>query len=296
MHRTSELLFRVVTLLLASCLSVIAQAEQKGSDQHKILVDSLVVSGTRAVDSAELAEITNSIAGSVFSDDTEELSDRIRNQFQDHGYYTAEVQQLEVKVIDPLVSPKPVRLEAQVNEGMLCRLSSIDFTGNHALTSQELRALFPIKTGDVARRSKLTGGAMSLSTLLGTRGFLDFTFVIGDHLDSASTVKLDIDVQEGPQFRMDKLEISGSPEVAGTLQANWALAPGAIFDRTYVRKFLEENSSLLPSGFTESSGVEVLKNCSDSTVSVHLHLTQDRAAPDPPKHVDCAAEKKKKAE
>jgi outer membrane protein assembly factor BamA len=275
----------------------LAQSASQSQIERKVLIDSLVISGTQAVDSAELAEITGALSGSTFNDDADELGDRIRNQFQEHGYFTAEVKKLDIKVLDPLANPKPVRMEAEVSEGPLCRLSGIDFTGNHALSSEELRALFPIKTGDVARRSKLAGGVMRLRTLLAARGFLDFTFIMGDHLDSASTVKLDIQVQEGPQYRMDKLEITGPPEVAGKLQTKWELDSGSIFDASYVKTFLDSNSSLLPAGFSEASGVALFKDCSAATVSVHIHLTDDpqHAALDRAKQVDCRppAEKKK---
>ncbi len=288
----------VVSVFLSlPCRSGLAQNENQSQGVRKVLIDSVVISGTRAVDSAELAEIANSMSGSTFSDDAEELGDRMRIQFQEHGYYAAEVQKLEIKVIDPLASPKPVRLEAQVGEGPLCRLSGIDFTGNHALSSQELRALFPIKTGDVVRRSRLAGGLMSMRTSLGSRGFLDYTFIVGDHLDSASTVKLDIEVQEGPQYRMDKLEITGGQEVAEKLQTRWELATGAIFDASYVKTFLDNNGSLLPAGFNQSSGVALLKDCSAETVSVHIQLIDapQHAALDRAKQVNCRppAEKKK---
>jgi outer membrane protein assembly factor BamA len=287
----------VVALLFASCRAGVALSANESAGERKVIVESFVISGTQAVDTAELAEITGAMSGSTFNDDTDELGERIRHQFQEHGYFTAEVKKLDIKVLDPLANPKPVRMEAEVSEGPLCRLSGIDFTGNHALSSEELRASFPIKTGDVARRSKLAGGVMRLRTLLAARGFLDFTFVMGDHLDSASTVKLDIEVQEGPQYRMDKLEITGPPEVAGKLQTRWELEPGAIFDAGYVKTFLDNNSSLLPAGFSESSGVALFKDCSAATVSVHIHLTDDpqHVALDRAKQVDCRppAEKKK---
>ena len=86
------------------------------------------------------------------------MQERILDQFQDHGYFQAEVRKLEIKVIDPLASPKPVRLEADVKEGPLCGVSTIDFTGNHLITTEELRAMFPLKTADVFEKSKIAGG------------------------------------------------------------------------------------------------------------------------------------------
>jgi outer membrane protein assembly factor BamA len=286
----------VSALLFCSCQSSLAQSADQASDAGKVVVETFVISGTRAVDSAELADITDSISGSTFSDDPDELSERIRNQFQDRGYFKAEVEKLDIKVIDPLASPKPIRMEAQVSEGGRCRLSNIDFTGNHALSSQELRAGFPIKTGDMFTKSKIARGLEAMRTYAGSRGFLHFTSIPDANFDSASTVSLNIEVREGPQYRMDKLEITGLPEVAETLQARWELEPGAVFDAGYMRTFLEKNSSLLPADFVEQTGVEMFEDCNSSTVSVHLHLTQDpqHSALDRTKHVQCPVSEENK--
>jgi hemolysin activation/secretion protein len=288
----------ISALLFVSCQSSLAQNKNEPLGERKIVVESCVISGTRAVDSAELVEITSSMTGSTFNDDAEELRERIQAQFQDRGYFNVEIQKLDSKIIDPLASPKPVRLEAQVGEGTRCRLSTIEFTGNHTLNSEELRAKFPIKIGDEFARSKIAAGLDAMRGLYGSRGFIESVFIPDAKLDSSSTVKLNIEVQEGPQYRMDKLEISGPPEVAEELQMRWELAPGAIFNAAYVDTFLEMNGSLLPADFTQSSGVELFTDCRDATVSVRLHLTQDpqHAVLDRTKHVDCqsTAEKQKK--
>ena len=58
---------------------------------------------------------------------------------------------------------------------------------------------------------------------------------------------------------------------------------------TYEKTFVEKNRSLLPADFIESSGVRRFKDCSNSTVSVHIHLTPDAQhdALDQAKRVDC---------
>jgi outer membrane protein assembly factor BamA len=298
MHRVFEFVATLAVLLSISFQGGLAQTGNQSLDGRKIVVESFVILGTRTVDSVELADITNSMAGSTFTDDSDEVQERIRAQFQDRGYYQAEIKHLDIKAIDPLASPKTVRMEAEVSEGPRCRLTRIEFTGNHAFSSEELRAKFTMKVGDVFTRSKVAAGMASMRKLYGSRGYLESAFTMGDHLDSSATVKLDIKVNEGSQYRMDKLEISGPAEAAEKLQTRWELAPGAIFDASYVKAFLEENSSLLPSDFIQANGVELFKDCDDATVSVHLHLTQDpqHAALDGTKHVECPPPSEKKKE
>ncbi len=298
MHSVLVFVATLAVLLSISFQGGLGQTDSQSRDGRKIVVESFVILGTRTVDSVELADITNSIAGSTFTDDSEELQARIRAQFQDRGYYQAEIRHLDINAIDPLASPQTVRMEAEVSEGPRCRLTRIEFTDNHAFSSDELRAKFTMKVGDVFARSKVAAGLASMRKLYGSRGYLESAFTMGDHLDSSTTVKLDINVSEGPQYRMDKLEISGPADVAEKLQTRWELALGAIFDASYVKAFLEKNSSLLPADFIQANGVEPFMDCDDATVSVHLHLTQDpqHAALDRTKHVECPPPSEKKKE
>ena len=79
----------IFAALFISCQCSLAKINGRSAEGRKILVETFVISGTRGVDSAEMAEITNSMAGSTFNDDSEELQERIAAQFQDHGYRIA---------------------------------------------------------------------------------------------------------------------------------------------------------------------------------------------------------------
>jgi hypothetical protein len=155
--------------------------------------------------------------------------------------------------------------------------------------------MFPLKAGDVFEKAKIAGGLESMMKSEGKRGLLD-AYAIPNTTFSGSTIKLDIEMHEGLQYRMGKLEVIGPAEAADQLQTRWALEQGTVFDRSYVRKFLEENSSLLPADFVEANGIKILKNCSDSTVSVHIHLVSDpqHDVIDRGKQMDCKDPDEKK--
>ena len=282
----------ILAFLLVTTHRSNAQANP-ASTEKKILVESFVIAGTQNIGSAELAEITNSLAGRVLEDDPEILEQRVRALFQDRGFLKVNIDKLDIKPLDPLAAPKPVRLEAQVTEGPRCRLSTIEFTGNHAFTSEALRAKYPLKKGQLFRRSSIAGSLESMRELYGTKGFLDVTSIPQTSLDSSSSIKLAIDIDEGPQYHMDKFEVFGSPEVAQKLQVRWELLPGAVFDVRYLKTYLEQNRPLLPSSFIPGNGVEMITNCPDSTVSVHLHLKSEslHERQDEGKRVECPSQK-----
>ncbi|MGD0791019.1 MAG: POTRA domain-containing protein [Terriglobales bacterium] len=246
---------------------------QNGPANRKIVVDSLVISGTQSIERGELEEISNSVIGAQFDEDKEGVEDQILSKFQDRGYFQAVVDNLEIKVLDPLASPKPARLEAQVTEGPLCHLGAIEFLNNRAFSSAKLRAKYPIKDGEVFKRSKIAGGSVALRKVYSSRGFLDASFV--PDVLFGSMVNLKIHVSEGPQYRMGSFEVVGPPELAEKLQARWKLHPGTVFNRDYVETFVDKNHSLLGADFTIDNGVALIEDCPAATVFVHLHLKND---------------------
>lgn len=75
--------FAVSALLFVLYSVSVAQVATASFDSPQLLIEGLVITGTQSIDTAELAEITNAIAGSKFDDDKEDLQERILAQFQD---------------------------------------------------------------------------------------------------------------------------------------------------------------------------------------------------------------------
>lgn len=285
----------VVTLVVFS-YSASAQPQSLPS-QAKISVESFSISGTTSIGSAELAEITNVFAGSTFNDDTEEMEERLRVELQNRGFFNAKVKKLDITAIDPLGSPKPVRIVAEIEEGERCHLSGIEFVGNRAISSEQLSAQFPIHVGSEFKRSKIASGIEGLRIAYGHLGFLD-EFAIPKTTFEGSMVKLSFEITEGPQYHMGTFEVVGPSEFSDRLQVGWELHPGSVFDAAYINEFLEQNSSQLPAKFSQHDDVVLLKDCPDATVAVHIHLKEDpqHLATDRDKRIDCKQSEAKKTE
>ena len=198
-----------------------------------------------------------------------------------------EVKSLHFKARDPLGVPKPVALEGDVSEGVQYRLGQVSFVKYHAFPSEELRQQFPFETHDLFERSKVAAGLESLRKLYGTRGYVDFTAIPNTQLGSAGMVNLTIEVEEGPQYHMGKLDIVAEKETAARLRAEWKLAEGAVYDQAYIDQYLTSARDLLPPGFSRAS-VERVLNCPEALV--HIRLIVDPAqdtSNSPPKNVPC---------
>jgi len=120
-----------------------------------ILLTDFTVTGTRAISGTELAEITGNLVGQCFDEDSDEMGERVRAQFQDRGYFAVEVKSVRFKAGDPLGIPKPVTMEVEVAEGLQFKVGEITFAGYRAFSTEKLRQEFPLKVGAVFERGKV---------------------------------------------------------------------------------------------------------------------------------------------
>jgi outer membrane protein assembly factor BamA len=275
-------LFFSAVLLRADCVN-----DHRSNKNAGILITDFTITGTRTIGATELAGITSDFIGSCFDDKTEELEERIRASFQNHGFFAAKVKSLGFKPGDALGVPKPVTVEAEVSDGLQYKLAEIAFVENHAFSSEKLRQQFPLKRGDLFARAKVGSGLMSLRKLYSTEGFLDWSAIPETQFASNGTANLNISIQEGPQYHMGKLEIVADPEVAARLRTEWKLAEGSVYDHSYIDQYIEANRDLLPAGFSRAN-VRTIQNCPDAVVEVRLIIdTAEDTSHAEPKNVPC---------
>jgi hypothetical protein len=264
----------------------ISKTDNRSEKKGGILVEDLIINGPQTLDSNELAGITGTFAGSCFDDDRDELETRIKAEFQNRGFFAVQVDHVTVKPRDPLGSPKPVTIEAEVHEWLRFHLSSLSFVNNRAFTSAELSAGFPIHVRDRFERDKVASGLGRLRELYGTKGYLDMYALPNTTQGSNATVALTVELNEGKQYHMGKFEISGKKETADPLQAQWKLQEGALFDRTYIQKFVAENRALLGENF-DLSRIQMARDCRDNTVAVRIILPGSSDVSSQSPDIDC---------
>jgi len=287
MTRSRPIRILLAFVLCAPFLSAQCAQDHRSNKNAGILVTDFTITGTQAVSATEMARITSDLTGACFDEDLEEMGERIRALFQDRGYFSVEVKHIGLKPGDPLGIPKPATLEADVSEGPIYKLADITFLDNHAFSSERLREAFPLKAGEVFERRKIASGLESLRKLYGNSGYLDFTSVPETDPSSNATMRLKVSVQEGPQYHMGKLEIAAAKESAGRLRMEWKLPEGAVYDHSYLDKYIEANRDLLTPGFTREN-VRTVSDCPHALVDVTLIVDSDAKSPQPPpKDVPC---------
>jgi outer membrane protein insertion porin family len=152
----------------------------------------------------------------------EEDTERVRFAFQDKGYFKAIVEDPKTKIRDtsginwffPIKKKhgKVVDITVPVEEGERYKLKEITFTGNKALTNNAaLRKLFKIKDGDWFSRSVIGKGLEDLRKAYSSYGYINFSPVPNTDVDEEhKTVSLRIDIDEGKQYYVRRIEFVGN--------------------------------------------------------------------------------------
>ena len=174
----------------------------------------------------------------------EEDTERVRNEYQNRGFFKVLVQDPKTEIHDtghpgfhvPLIQKGPgkaVDITMPIEEGDRYKLASITFKNNKAITNTKaLRALFPIKDGDIFSREKVGKGLENLRKAYGEYGYINFTSVPDTKFDDEKKlIFLDIDVDEGKQFYVRRIEFQGNTTTRDkVIRREIALEEGQVYN------------------------------------------------------------------
>jgi len=177
----------------------------------------------------------------------EEDTERVRAQYQNRGYFKVLVEDPKTEIHDtghtgfhiPLFQPglgKSVDITMPIEEGERYRLGTITFKNNKAIPNNAaLRSLFPMKDGDIFSREKIAKGLENLRKAYGEAGYINFTSVPDTKFDDEKkVVNLEIDVDEGKQFYVRRIEFQGNTTTRDkVIRREVALEEGQIYNSRY---------------------------------------------------------------
>ncbi len=151
----------------------------------------------------------------------EEDTERVRQAYRDKGYADAAVEQPKTQIRDQgglnwlTFRPnkgKRIDIQMTIEEGGRYRLGAITFTGNKQITNlKALRATFPIKDGDWFNATEVGKGLDNLKKAYGSLGYINFGAIPKLTTDDQKkTVSMNIDIDEGKQFFVSRIEFQGN--------------------------------------------------------------------------------------
>jgi outer membrane protein assembly factor BamA len=200
----------------ASCLDSAASHGKQPSGPEISIVD-VTFSGSLQMPISEQEEIANSIKqkthGTSIDDVTDEGLDRVRAGWQDRGYFKVQITG-ETRTLTSSPASQRIALSVHVDEGLRYNLSGITFKNHKAIRKVDtLRGLFPIKDGDIFSREKIGMGLENLRKAYGELGYINFTSVPDTRFDDENKlISLDVDFDEGKQFRIGRVNVLGVEE------------------------------------------------------------------------------------
>jgi outer membrane protein insertion porin family len=175
-----------------------------------------------------------------------EDAERIRNAYQEKGYFKVLVQDPQAQIRDTSkfrIFPYPktrkgkaVDLTVAIEEGERFRLNAINFAGNKAPMFKNnaafLRAQFPMKDGDIFNVAHVRKGLENLRKVYGKFGYINFTPVPDTKIDDGKKlITLDIDLDEGRPFSVRRIEFQGNSTTRDkVIRRELALEEGGVYD------------------------------------------------------------------
>jgi outer membrane protein insertion porin family len=217
-----------------------------------------------------------------------EDAERVRYFYQTKGYFKALVGDPKTQIHDTSgvrwyfpFKPSPgkaVDITIPVEEGQRYRLKDITFTGNKAVTNTKaLRSLFKIKDGDVFDTEAIRKGLESLRKAYAALGYINFTPVPNTEADDEKrTISLRIDVDEGKQFYVRRIEFQGNTTTRDkVIRRELALEEGNIYNgNLWELSLLRLNQLQYFQPLKPEQDSEIKQNVQDGTVDITLKVKE----------------------
>jgi outer membrane protein insertion porin family len=135
-----------------------------------------------------------------------------------------------------------VAVTLSVDEGSIYVWDKAVWEGAAGLTAQELDAALGMRQREVANVLKVTNGLARVRRAYGRKGYLGVRIrPESDFDDSARTVAYRFRVEEGEQYRMGELSVTGLDEATlNNLRGRWRLLHRDVYDEGYVDEFVRK--------------------------------------------------------
>jgi outer membrane protein assembly factor BamA len=207
--------------------------------------------------------------------------------YLEHGYLKASSAPAEPKVVKPESSesaegrqpPTFVDITFPITPGAQYKLTGWKWSGNKAISTDELQPLLHTKVGQPANIVQLENDLRTVQELYGSRGYILAAVKADAEFDhAAGTVAYDLVVTEESIYRMGELEFRGiDNSLTARLRAAWKLRTGDVYDATYLKQYLPEARKLLPPSLDWEVSSHVTAIARDQTVDVDLQYTAKAA-------------------
>ena len=112
------------------------------------------------------------------------------------------------------------------------------WSGNAALSSEDLSTAFGLRAGDPAPQAKIDEGLGRVRSAYARLGYINAQVTDVTRNPDGRRTNYQFTIREGQQYRMGVLTVTGLDGVdTRSLRGKWTLAAGAVFDDSYLEQF-----------------------------------------------------------
>jgi outer membrane protein assembly factor BamA len=210
-------------------------------------VCALRVTGASVIPESQLVEAAAELTRRDYSRLylTELANGTLRTMYQQRGYWRAEFRDPIATVGTSPDACAGVSVTLRVDEGAPYLWDRAEWRGVSAIATKELDAALGLKPGDVADVTRMETGLRQVRGAYRHLGYMQQRSTMTPRPDDATRrLVLDVTVEEGPQFRLGELTITGmGDQDADALRKQWTLKAGDIYDDSYIQQFRKENGT-----------------------------------------------------
>jgi outer membrane protein assembly factor BamA len=218
------------------------RVQQFRVENAAVTITSLDFSDALARDDLGIKQRLVDVVGQPYSRTLVDLFEfeQVRPVYLAHGY-------LRVRFAEPVphvggAGPAAkLAVATSIEPGPQFAFSGATWSGNSAVSTSVLNFFIKFKPGDPVDGMKLEAMWDAARDEYAKDGYLDMSLTPYPHFDDASKrVTYDVAINEGPQYHMGKLVLTGlSIEGERRIRAAWGIAPGAVFNNDIYETFAD---------------------------------------------------------
>jgi len=209
-----------------------------------LTIGSIAYTDSLAQNSQKLRDRNLDLIGKPFSRFAIEMfiTEQVRPLYFSSGHLRAQFGAPQPRFTGDPSQPLPsqVSVTLPIDPGPAYKLREVTWSGNTVLNQGPLDTLVTVKRGEIADGVALAGVWQRVAREYARRGYTELKVnPQPEFSDADGTVAFRVALEEGPQYRMGQLVITGlSLDAERALRAAWKLVPGDVFDGAYVEDML----------------------------------------------------------
>ncbi len=181
----------VFALLAAAC-------GQNADCTGQFLIREVNLPSTTHLSAEQQADVRLRLAGRCVDESAlAETSERVRDAYQNFGYFTVKVEQPELRILGNLLHPTPVSLTFRIDEGPVYKLRSIEWNGVKMFRAEEIWKIQPMQPEDVFDTSQVRAMLDGVRRLYVSSGFPNVSVTPAIRIIPPRGIALTFRVDEG---------------------------------------------------------------------------------------------------